>query len=80
MSGLLVRRASERAFSHLEVMVAVAILGLLLSVILSAQGGDYLGQNLNRLELFHKMGLRMMIPAYNSRSPLGDGLMEPAPE
>lgn len=32
-------RTSRRAFSLLEVMVAVAILGLLLSVILSAQGG-----------------------------------------
>ncbi len=32
-------RALGRAFSLLEVMVAVAILGLLLSVILSAQGG-----------------------------------------
>ncbi len=34
-----VHRSYERAFSLLEVMVAVAILGLLLSVILSAQGG-----------------------------------------
>ena len=33
------RRASERAFSLLEIMVAVAILGLTLTVILSAQGG-----------------------------------------
>lgn len=47
------------------------------ALVLAAQGGDFLGQNLNRLELFHKMGLRVMIPAYNSRSPLADGLMEP---
>ncbi len=47
------------------------------ALILSAQGGDFLGQNLNRLEIFHKMGLRVMIPCYNSRNPLGDGVMEP---
>ena len=47
------------------------------ALVLAAQGGDFLGQNLNRLELFHRLGLRVMIPAYNSRSPLGDGLMEP---
>ena len=33
------RRSSTRAFSLLEVMVAVGILGLTLTVILSAQGG-----------------------------------------
>lgn len=47
------------------------------ALVLVAQGGDFLAQNLNRLELFHRMGLRMMIPAYNGRSPLADGLMEP---
>lgn len=47
------------------------------ALVLAAQGGDFLAQNLNRLELFYRMGLRVMIPAYNSRSPLADGLMEP---
>jgi membrane dipeptidase len=47
------------------------------ALVLTAQGGDFLGQNLNRLELFHKMGLRVMLPCYNSRNPLGDGLLEP---
>lgn len=48
------------------------------ALVLSAQGGDFLGQNLNRLEMFHRLGLRLMIPCYNSRNPLGDGLMEPS--
>jgi general secretion pathway protein I len=40
MSGRLLRRLlRQRAFSLLEVMVAIAILGLSLTVILSAQGG-----------------------------------------
>ena len=43
-----------------------------------AQGGDFLGPNLQRLEMFHRLGLRMMIPAYNTRSTLADGLFEPA--
>ncbi|MCG6121695.1 MAG: dipeptidase [Microvirga sp.] len=47
------------------------------ALILTAQGGDFLGQNLNRLELFHRMGLRVMLPCYNSRNPLGDGSLEP---
>ena len=47
------------------------------AIVLASQGGDFLGQNLHRLELFHRLGLRMMIPAYNSRSPLADGLLEP---
>ncbi len=38
-SGFISIRSNQRAFSLLEVMVAIAILGLLLSVILSAQGG-----------------------------------------
>lgn len=45
--------------------------------ILGTQGGDFLGQNLPRLEMFYRLGLRVMIPSYNSRSPLGDGVMEP---
>ena len=48
------------------------------AIVLSSQGGDFLGQNIHRLKVFHRLGLRMMIPAYNSRSPLGDGCLEAA--
>lgn len=47
------------------------------AIVLVSQGGDFLGQSLHRLDAFHRLGLRMMIPAYNSRSPLGDGCWEP---
>jgi membrane dipeptidase len=47
------------------------------AIVIGAQGGDFLGQNLSLLPMFHKLGLRVMIPAYNSRNPLADGLMEP---
>ena len=47
------------------------------AIVIGSQGGDFLGQNLHLLEMFHRLGLRVMIPAYNARSALADGLMEP---
>jgi membrane dipeptidase len=47
------------------------------ALILGTQGGDFLGQSLARLEMFYRLGLRVMIPSYNSRSTLGDGVLEP---
>jgi membrane dipeptidase len=48
------------------------------SLILGTQGADFLGQDLTRLEMFHRMGLRVMIPAYNARTSLADGCLEPS--
>ena len=48
------------------------------AIIIGSQGGDFLGQELSLLEMFHKLGLRVMIPAYNARTPLADGCLEPA--
>src|SRR5690606_19714371 len=48
------------------------------AIVINSQGGDFLGPNLHRLEMFQRMGLRMMIPAYNTRSALADGLFESA--
>ncbi len=47
------------------------------ALILGSQGGDFLGHTLARLAMFHRLGLRVMIPAYNARTPLADGLLEP---
>lgn len=47
------------------------------AIIIASQGGDFLGQDLSRLAMFQRLGLRIMIPAYNARSTLADGLMEP---
>jgi len=47
------------------------------ALVLVSQGGDFIGQNLHRLDVFHRLGLRMMIPVYNVRGPLGDGCLEP---
>lgn len=47
-------------------------------IILSAQGGDFLGSNqLDRLDVFHAMGLRLMLPTYNNRNGIADGCLEP---
>jgi membrane dipeptidase len=48
------------------------------AIVLAAQGGDVLAANLERLQAFHALGLRMMIPAYNTRNALCDGLFESA--
>lgn len=48
------------------------------SIVVTAQGGDFLGANLNRLPLFHQLGLRMMLPVYNNRNAIADGCLEPA--
>jgi membrane dipeptidase len=47
------------------------------ALIITSQAGDFLGTNLDRLELFQKLGLRICIPAYNSRNHLCDGCIEP---
>lgn len=46
------------------------------AIVINSQGGDFLGPNLHRLAMFHRLGLRMMIPAYNTRTTLADGLFE----
>ena len=48
------------------------------AIVMTSQGGDFLGQNIHRLKAFPRLGLRMMISAYNSRSALGDGCLEAA--
>jgi membrane dipeptidase len=47
------------------------------AIVINSQGGDFLGNHLERLDVFHMMGLRMMIPAYNTRTPICDGAFEP---
>lgn len=48
------------------------------ALVLTAQGGDFLAANLDRLSLFHALGLRMMLPTYNDRNAIADGCLEPA--
>jgi len=44
--------------------------------ILAAQGGDFIGDQLHRVEAFQRLGLRMMLLAYNTSNNLCDGLLD----
>lgn len=44
--------------------------------ILHAQGGDFIGQKLHRLEAFYCLGLRMILFAYNSTNSIADGTLD----
>ncbi len=46
------------------------------ALILAAQGGDFIGNKLHRIEAFHRLGLRMMLPAYNRTNLICDGALD----
>lgn len=46
--------------------------------VLTAQDGDFIGNKLHRVEAFYRLGLRIMLPAYNSASLLCDGCLDRA--
>lgn len=45
-------------------------------IILNFQNSDHLEGELDRLELFYNLGLRVLMPTYNARSLAGDGCTE----
>lgn len=45
-------------------------------LLLASQDGDFLGRHLHRLEAFYRLGLRMMLPAYNSSNLICGGCLE----
>lgn len=44
--------------------------------LLAAQGGDFIGNKLHRVEAFHRLGLRMMLLTYNASNMLCGGLLD----
>ncbi len=46
------------------------------ALLLFSQGGDFIGGRLHRLEAMHRLGLRVMIPAYNRTNEICDGLLD----
>lgn len=44
--------------------------------IIAAQGGDFIGDKLHRVEAFQRLGLRIMLLAYNSTNRICDGLLD----
>ncbi len=46
------------------------------SLVLFAQGGDWIERKLHRIEAMHRLGLRVMIPAYNRTNQICDGILD----
>ncbi len=47
-----------------------------LALILTSQDGDFIGDKLHRIEAFYRLGLRMMLPAYNTDNALCGGCLD----
>lgn len=45
-------------------------------LLLFAQGGDWIGWKIHRIEALYRLGLRVMIPAYNRTNHLCDGILD----
>ena len=48
-----------------------------LGLILGFQDGSMLGTDVDRVEVFYRLGVRIIQPTYNGRNLLGDGCLEP---
>ncbi|MBI5877880.1 MAG: membrane dipeptidase [Chloroflexi bacterium] len=48
------------------------------AIILAAQDGDFIGNKLHRVEAFYRLGLRMMLPAYNASNLICGGALDRA--
>jgi membrane dipeptidase len=45
-------------------------------LLLAAQDGDFIGKKLHRIEMLYRLGLRMMLPAYNTTNFIADGALD----
>jgi membrane dipeptidase len=46
------------------------------ALVLFSQGGDFIETRLHRVEAFYRLGLRVLIPAYNRTNHLCDGILD----
>jgi len=46
------------------------------ALLLFAQGGDWIGRKLHRIEALYRLGLRVLIPAYNRTNQICDGILD----
>jgi membrane dipeptidase len=47
-----------------------------IALIIAAQGGDFIGRKLHRIEAFYRLGLRIMLPAYNAANAICGGCLD----
>ena len=46
------------------------------ALIVAAQGGDFIERKLHRIEAFYRLGLRIMLPAYNATNSICGGCLD----
>jgi membrane dipeptidase len=46
------------------------------AIIIAAQDGDWIGRDVHRLEAFYRLGLRLMLPAYNATNLICGGCLD----
>jgi membrane dipeptidase len=46
------------------------------AIIVAAQDGDWIGRDLSRIEAFYRLGLRIMLPAYNASNLICGGCVD----
>jgi membrane dipeptidase len=46
------------------------------AMIIAAQGGDFIERKLHRIEAFYRLGLRIMLPAYNAANSISGGCLD----
>jgi membrane dipeptidase len=46
------------------------------ALIIAAQGGDFIERKLHRIEAFYRLGLRIMLPAYNAANSICGGCLD----
>lgn len=46
------------------------------ALVISAQGGEWIGNKLHRIEAFARLGLRVMLPSYNTTNLICDGCLD----
>jgi membrane dipeptidase len=46
------------------------------AMIIAAQGGDFIERKLHRIEAFYRLGLRIMLPAYNAANSICGGCLD----
>ncbi|MGQ0732345.1 MAG: dipeptidase [Acidobacteriota bacterium] len=46
------------------------------ALVLFSQGGDFIERKLHRIEAFYRLGLRVLIPAYNRTNQICDGILD----
>ncbi len=46
------------------------------ALVIAAQGGDWIGSKLHRVEAMQRLGLRIMLLAYNASNLLADGMLD----